>query len=114
MQMVAAQDILVRILKIQWSPPHYSQEEIIPFIPDEAELDCLISACRSKRMAAFLQCCKEIYGDPSEVLGLRWIDISGNTITINKPVKGHLPRQLEISNKLLAMLNSLPKTQLAS
>jgi integrase len=43
-------------------------------------------------------------------LRLRWIDISGNTITINHPVKGHLPRQLQVSNKLLAMLNSLPKT----
>jgi integrase len=37
-------------------------------------------------------------------------DISGNIITINHPVKGHLPRQLEVSNKLIAMLNALPKT----
>lgn len=43
-------------------------------------------------------------------MNLRWIDISGNIITINQPVKGHLPRQLKVSNKLLAMLNSLPKT----
>jgi len=110
MQIVAAYDILTKILKLQWTPPHYSQEEIIPFIPYEEELDCLISASRSKRFAAYLQALKETFGDPSEVLGLRWIDISGNIITINKPVKGHLPRQLEVSNKLLAMLNSLPKT----
>jgi integrase len=43
------------------------------------------------------------------VLRLRWIDISGNVITINNPVKGHLPGQIEVSNKLLAMLNCLPK-----
>jgi len=61
-------------------------------------------------MAAFLQCLKETYADPGEVLGLRWIDISGNIITINKPVKGHLPGQIQVSNKLIAMLNSLPKT----
>ena len=94
--MVAAYDILAKILKIQWNPPHYTQEEILPFIPDESELDCLISGCRSKRLTAYLQALKETFGDPSEVLGLRWIDISGNIITINKPVKGHLPRQLEV------------------
>jgi integrase len=61
-------------------------------------------------MAAYLQRLKETFADPGEALKLRWIDISGNVITINKPVKGHLPRLLEVSNKLLSMLNSLPKT----
>lgn len=60
-------------------------------------------------MAAYLQRLKETYADPGEALKLRWIDVSGNIITINRPVKGHLPRQLEVSNKLLSMLNSLPK-----
>jgi hypothetical protein len=35
--------------------PVYRQEEIIPFIPEEAELDQLIAAAHSKRMAAYLQ-----------------------------------------------------------
>jgi len=56
--MVAAYDILAKILKIQWNPPHYTQEEILPFIPDESELDCLISGCRSKRLTAYLQALK--------------------------------------------------------
>jgi integrase len=99
-----------KMLKISWDPPKYKQEEIIPFVPDESELDTLIAACHSKRLAAYLQCLKETFGDPSEVLRLRWIDISGNVITINCPVKGHLPRQLKVSNKLLSMLNCLPKT----
>jgi integrase len=60
-------------------------------------------------MAAFLQCLKETFADPGEALRIQWIDITGNIITINYPVKGHLPRQLQVSNKLLAMLNSLPK-----
>jgi hypothetical protein len=49
--------------------------------------------------------------DPGEALKLRWIDInaSNNTITINRPVKGHNPRQLKVSSKLIAMLNTLPK-----
>ena len=68
LQYVYAYAAFAKMLKIMWNPPKYKQEEIIPFIPDEAELDCLISACRSKRLAAYLQCLKETFGDPSEVL----------------------------------------------
>jgi len=109
-QYVYAYAAFAKMLKIAWEPPKYTQEETLPFIPDEKELDQLIAFCRSKRMAGYLQCLKETFADPGEALRLRWIDISGNIITINKPVKGHLPRQLEVSNKLLSMLNSLPKT----
>ncbi len=110
MLFVYAYDAFTRMLKIKWDRPKYKQEETLPFVPEESELDQLIAACRGKRMAAFLQCLKETYADPGEVLGLRWIDISGNIVTINKPVKGHLPGQVQVSNKLLAMLNCLPKT----
>lgn len=110
MLFVYAYDAFTRMLKIEWARPKYKQEETLPFVPEESELDQLIAACRGKRMAAFLQCLKETYADPGEVLRLRWIDISGNVITINRPVKGHNPRQLKVSNKLLAMLNVLPKT----
>jgi integrase len=108
-QYVAAYAAFATMLKIKWEPPKYTQEEILPFIPDEKELDQLIAFARSRRMATFLQCLKETWADPSEALGLRWIDISGNIITINKPVKGHLPRQLQVSTKLIAMINALPK-----
>jgi len=110
MLFVYAYDAFNRMLKVTWEPPKYKQEETLPFVPEESELDQLIASCHGKRMAAFLQCLKETYADPGEVLGLRWIDISGNIITINKPVKGHLPGQIQVSNKVLAMLNSLPKT----
>jgi ribosomal protein L37AE/L43A len=110
LQYVYAYSAFAKMLKIKWEPPKYKQEETLPFIPDEKELDQLIAACRSKRMAAYLQCLKETFADPGEALKLRWIDISSNIIPLNKPVKGHLPRQLEVSNKLLSMLNSLPKT----
>ncbi len=108
-QWVAAYTVFATMLKISWKPPKYTQEETLPFIPDERELDLLIEFCRSIRMTTYLQCLKETWADPGEALGLRWIDISGNIITINKPVKGHLPRQLQVSNKLIAMLNALPK-----
>jgi len=110
LQYVYAYSTFCKMLKISWNPPHYKQEETIPFIPDESELNALIYASRSKRMATYLQLLKEIWADPGEALGLRWIDISGNIVTINRPVKGHLPRQLSISIKLQSMLNELPKT----
>jgi len=110
LQYVYAYSAFANMLKIAWDPPKYKQEETLPFIPDESELDQLIAACRSRRMATYLQCLKETFADPGEALKLRWIDISGNIITINHTVKRHLPRQLEVSNKLISMLNSLPKT----
>jgi len=99
-----------KILKIEWTRPKYVQEEALPFIPEEVELDQLIAATKSKRMATYLQTLKETFADLGEALRLRWIDFSDNTITINKPVKGHSPRQLQISNKLVLMLNLLPRT----
>jgi len=110
---VYAYDIMAKhILKIKWTRPKYVQEEILPFIPEETELDQLVAACKSRRMAAYLQTLKETFADPGEGLRLRWIDFSDkdSVITINKPVKGHSPRQLKISSKLVAMLNGLPKT----
>lgn len=82
----------------------------LPFIPQESELDQLIAACRSKRMASFLQTLKDTFADPAEALRLKWIDLSDNTVTINAPVKRHNPRQLQVSSTLITMLNRLPKT----
>ena len=108
---VYAYDLMVKqILKVQWTMPKYIIEETLPFVPEEKELDQLISACKSRRMATFLQTLKETYADPGEALKLEWKDISENVITINGPVKGHSPRQLKVSSKLIAMLNALPKT----
>ena len=110
MMMRYAYDAFAKMEQIAWTPPRYKQREIEPFIPDESELDALIASCRSKMMATYLQCLKETYGDPTEALRLRWIDITNNIITIAQPVKNHLPRQLEVSQKLLSMLANLPKT----
>lgn len=109
LQDVYAYDSFAKMMNIQWSRPHYTQEENLPFIPEERELDQLIAACKSKRMAAFLQTLKETFADPGEALKLRWIDLTGNVVSIT-PVKGHSPRQLTISNRLVAMLNCLPRT----
>jgi integrase len=109
-QYVAAYAAFACMEKISWEPPKYRQEEIIPFIPDETELDCLINSTHSKRMGTYLLCLKETFTDPGEALRIEWTDISGNVISINHPVKGHLPRQIEVTNKLIAKINDLPKT----
>jgi integrase/predicted RNA-binding Zn-ribbon protein involved in translation (DUF1610 family) len=111
LQYVCAYNAFATMLKIEWVMPKYKQEEIIPFIPDESELDALISAARTKKLATYLQCLKETFGDPSEVLRIEWIDISEKeqTIKINHPVKGHDPRTLQVSSRLLSMLSCLPR-----
>lgn len=61
-------------------------------------------------MTSFLQCLKETYADPSEVLAVEWKEIKDNIITIAHPCKGHLTGQYQVSARLISMLNSLPKT----
>jgi len=41
---------------------------------------------------------------------LEWKDIKDNIISINYPVKGHLSGKMQVSAKLISMLNALPKT----
>ena len=107
-----AYDALTKMLGLKWVMPTYHQEEYIFFLPDETELDALINATRSQRMRTYLQTLKETWPDPSEALGLRWIDIDANRniVTINKPVKDHCPREIEVTPRLIAMINNLPKT----
>jgi integrase len=106
-----AYDAFLKMLKIHWDMPTYTQEDHDPFVPDETELDALISSAKSKLLAAFLQCLKETFGDPGEVLRIKWLDVDTNNkaISIRYPVKNHLPRTLNVSNRLLAMIDALPK-----
>jgi len=106
-----AYDAFVKMLKMSWDMPTYTQEDHDPFVPDETELDALINSAKSKLLAAFLQCLKETFGDPGEVLRIKWSDVDTNNkaIRLRYPVKNHLPRTLQVSNRLLAMLESLPK-----
>jgi integrase len=104
-----AYDAFCRMEKIEWVKPTYRQEETILEIPDEKDLDQLISASQSRRMTAFLQTLKETFADPSEILKTDWKDLKGNILSINHPCKGHLAGQYELSGRLVAMLNCLPK-----
>jgi integrase/rubredoxin len=109
MKMLAtcAYDAFCKMQGIAWKKPIYQQNEATVDVPDEKDLDMLISAAR-KRMATFLGCLKETFADPSEILRCDWVDLKNNVLSINHPVKGHLPGKYELSQRLVRMLNALP------
>jgi len=93
----------------EWNPPKYRRIKRLPFIPTEQELDQLISGC-SQRMATFLQLLKETGVRAGEAWRVKWEDVDMATRTIRvTPEKGSEPRIFHISQKLVAMLESLPK-----
>ncbi len=93
-----------------WKPPKHCQVRVLPFIPQELELDQLISGA-NKKTATFLQLLKETAMRSGEAWRLEWTDlnIKNRTITLNKPEKHGKPRMFKISSTLLSMLQSLPK-----
>jgi integrase len=97
--------------KISWTMPKYTPDDAQIYVPDEKDLDTLIHAAKSKMMAAFLQTLKETFADPTEILRLEWIDFreKEQIITINHPVKNHLSGHVQITPRLVGMLNGLPK-----
>ena len=95
--------------KIAWERPHYTQSEITIMAPDEKDLDALINAVPSKRMATFLLCLKETFADPSEIIRCEWTDLNGRILSINHPVKHHYSGKYELSLRLVSMINSLKR-----
>jgi integrase/recombinase XerD len=99
----------LRFIGGSWDKPRYKVPERIPFIPTEEELDQLIAGCRRK-MATVLQLLKETGMRIGEALRLRWIDVDFERRVVKiTPEKGGKPRILPISEKLVGLLNTLPK-----
>jgi integrase len=94
---------------IPFDKPNYRRIEKLPFIPLEIEVDQLIAGV-GKKTATFLQLLKETGIRAGEAWNVRWIDFDSEKGTINvTPEKNSNPRQLRISNRLVSMLNALPK-----
>jgi len=108
--------IFCEIFNIQ-IPPHMNfgkwtrQPQKLPWIPLEREVDEL-TAGSSRKVATFLQLLKETGARSGEAWRLKWIDIDmeHGIVTYNLPEKGSNPRQFKVSQKLIAMLNMMPKT----
>ena len=94
----------------KWESPNYQTIRKLPFIPKETEIDQLIAGC-SKRMATFLQTLKETGARCGEIWKLRWEDIDFESKIVNITAeKNSNPRAVHLSNKLLEMIEKLPKT----
>jgi integrase len=91
---------------ISFQKPHYNRVERLPFIPLESEVDQVISAVGYKT-AAFLQLIKETGMRPGEAWNIKWLDIDSerSCITVT-PEKNSRSRQLKITNRLIAVLQS--------
>lgn len=107
---VAICDGFLKWLKIPWEPPRYRPAKRLPFIATEEELDQLIARA-GRRLAPLLQFLKETGVRRGEALQLKWteVDIQRKTVTIT-PEKGSNPRILRLSDRAIAMLQTLPKT----
>ncbi|HTY76095.1 MAG TPA: tyrosine-type recombinase/integrase [Candidatus Nanoarchaeia archaeon] len=97
--------------KIEAKLPKYRVTRPLPYVPPEKYLDQLIASC-SGQMSVLLQTLKEIGARPGEALKLEWddIDIASRKITVSHPEKGCNPRTLPISEGLLNLLLSQPRT----
>ncbi len=94
---------------LPFTPPRYRRVQRLPFIPLESEVDSVISAC-GKKTACFLQLLKETGMRPGEAWNVRWVDVDSERRCVSiLPEKDSNPRQLPVSNRLLAMLNGQPK-----
>jgi integrase len=106
---VHAYDNYVKMLGIKWEPPTYNPVKSLPFVPQEKEIDTLISGC-SKKIATSLLLLKETGCRVGEAWMLRWTDLDEENSTINiRAEKGGNPRQLKISARLISMLLNCQK-----
>ena len=108
--LVSAYSTFVEMVGLDWKPPRYKPVQKLPFVPHEKEIDALIASC-GKKVATSLQLLKETGMRIGETWNLEWTDIDTENRTVTcTPEKHGTPRQFKVSSKLLAMLNTLPKT----
>jgi integrase len=110
LQLACAYDSYASANRIQWEIPNYSQSQKLPFIPLESEIDALIAGC-GKKTATILQLLKETGMRIGEAWRLKWVDLDleAGTVRVNEPEKNSNSRILKLSNKLIGMLDALPR-----
>jgi len=108
---IAAYTLYLKMQGLKWEPPICNVTRSLPFIPTERELDDLIAAV-GKKTGCFLQLLKETGMRRGEAAGLKWVnvDLQRKTVTLNTPEKRGNSRIFSISDKLVNMLATLPKT----
>jgi integrase len=106
---IKAYTLWLKMHGLKWESPKYKPVQKIPFLPNEGEIDSLIGGS-SRQMATFILLLKETAARCGEAYKLQWtdIDFDNNTARIT-PEKGSAPRLFKLSNKLIAMINRLPR-----
>lgn len=109
-QVIAAYKKFASFNNLSWIPPKCKITRKLPYIPLEKDVDELIASC-GKKLSTILQLLKESAMRIGEALSLEWddIDLEQRTITLNNPEKQGDPRMFKISEKLVMMLNRLPR-----
>ena len=81
--MVFAYDLYLKHYGLKWDRPRYKAIRVLPFIPQEREIDDLIAGC-NKEIALLLQIAKETGARAGEIYRLQWteIDFEGRTISL--------------------------------
>jgi integrase len=110
---INAYTLFLKFNGARWEKPRCKVDRKIPFIPAEQEIDCLIAG-NPKKVATFLQLLKETAFRSGEAKRLLWtdIDFEKRLITLNQPEKNSLPGIYKVSQKLIDMLNALPRKSL--
>jgi len=110
---INAYTLFLKFNGTRWEKPRCKVDRKIPFIPTEQEIECLIAGS-PKKVATFLQLLKETAFRSGEAKRLLWtdIDFEKRLITLNQPEKHSLPGIYKVSQKLIDMLNALPRTSL--
>lgn len=107
---VNAYSSFLKYVGLTWEKPKVQVSQKIPFIPTETEIDTLVAGTGPK-LSTFLQTLKETAMRSGEAKRLQWINIDAEkkTVTLNEPEKNSNPRIWRVSQKLIGMLESLPK-----
>jgi len=107
-----AYDAWVRFKGSKWDKPKFKREDKLPYIPTETEINQLIASL-SPKLSAYCQLLKETGFRPGEAyrLTLDDFDFERGVVTLNAPEKGSKPRQVKISNALVAMIRRVASPQ---
>jgi integrase/recombinase XerD len=95
-----------------WKKPRYTRDRKVPYLATSKQLDVLIGGA-NKKLAAYLMVLRQTGMRAGEAFRLEWKDLDAerNMITLNKTEKHGTPRNFTVTPQLIAMLNSIPKTE---
>jgi integrase len=103
--LVQAYNRYTKYYRLQWEPPKYHVENQEITVPTDTKIKMLIATAK-KPLSTKLQLSNETGIRPIELCKLKAKDVDNDTKTIHPRTAKHgVPRQLKISDQLLALLN---------